>query len=127
MQRNTTIHWHGLLQANSQWSDGVPGLTQQPIEPGGTFVYRFKATPPGTYWYHSHVRAELMDGLYGPLFIRRKACAPTPWHLISNDSKDVAQMQKAANDPRFMVVSDWTKFNSSEYLYYQNYARVGIL
>ena len=32
------------------WSDGVPGLTQTPIEPGDSYVYRFKASPSGTYW-----------------------------------------------------------------------------
>ena len=52
------------------WSDGVPGLTQKPIEPGQSYVYRFKAYPPGTYWYHSHTRTTLLDGLYGPLHIR---------------------------------------------------------
>ena len=35
------------------WSDGVPGLTQTPIEPGASYIYRFKAYPPGTYWYEN--------------------------------------------------------------------------
>jgi hypothetical protein len=32
------------------WSDGMPGLSQTPIEPGRSFIYRFPATPAGTYW-----------------------------------------------------------------------------
>jgi FtsP/CotA-like multicopper oxidase with cupredoxin domain len=52
------------------WSDGTPGMSQKPIEIGQSFVYRFKASPAGTHWYHSHSRATVLDGLYGPIFIR---------------------------------------------------------
>jgi len=38
---------------DTPWSDGVPGLTQKPIEPGQSYVYKFKAYPPGQYWYVS--------------------------------------------------------------------------
>lgn len=37
------IHWHGLLQKNTPYMDGVPGNTQCPIAPGKTFTYRFQA------------------------------------------------------------------------------------
>lgn len=36
---------------DTPWSDGVPGLSQTPIEPGESYVYRFTAYPPGQYWY----------------------------------------------------------------------------
>ena len=42
----TTIHWHGLDVPNAM--DGVPGLTQPAVEPGGTFTYEFEARPAGT-------------------------------------------------------------------------------
>ena len=49
----TTVHWHGVhVPANM---DGVPGLSQEPIAPGGVFTYEFVATPAGTRWYHAHV------------------------------------------------------------------------
>merc|ERR1712169_89358 len=55
-----TIHWHGLLQRGSPDMDGVPGVTQFPIPPGGNFTYRFStADEYGFYWYHSHFRALL--------------------------------------------------------------------
>lgn len=50
MPFNTSIHWHGLQQQGTPWADGVPGLSQKPIEPGCTYVYRFSASPYGTYW-----------------------------------------------------------------------------
>jgi FtsP/CotA-like multicopper oxidase with cupredoxin domain len=52
--------------------DGVPGLSRPPIPPGEEFVYTFKATPPGTHWYHSHVGVQYGNGLYGPLIVEER-------------------------------------------------------
>ncbi|KAK2631285.1 hypothetical protein EUGRSUZ_L03139 [Eucalyptus grandis] len=38
---NLAIHWHGIRQIGSPWSDGTEGVTQCPILPGDTFTYRF--------------------------------------------------------------------------------------
>lgn len=65
LNASTTIHWHGIPIVNKM--DGVPGLTQPPIAPGGTFTYAFKVPVSGTYWYHSHSSAQLDRGMYGPL------------------------------------------------------------
>lgn len=67
LPERTTVHWHGVPVPNAM--DGVPGLTQQPIEPGSTFEYTFRAKPPGTYFYHSHAGLQLDRGLMGPLVI----------------------------------------------------------
>lgn len=47
-----TIHWHGLILPNNQ--DGVPGITQNPIQPHSEFTYQFYLQQNGTYWYHPH-------------------------------------------------------------------------
>jgi FtsP/CotA-like multicopper oxidase with cupredoxin domain len=67
-----TIHWHGINGFNA--SDGVAGLTQDAIKPGQTYIYRFVAEDPGTYWYHSHQMAdvETMGGLFGMLIVTPK-------------------------------------------------------
>ncbi|KAF6137566.1 hypothetical protein GIB67_031845, partial [Kingdonia uniflora] len=39
--QNVAIHWHGIPQIGSPWSDRTEGLTQCPIMPGDTFVYQF--------------------------------------------------------------------------------------
>lgn len=67
---NTSLHFHGIEQRGTPWSDGVPGLTQKPIQPGHSWTYRWKATQYGTYWYHAHAQSEIMDGLYGPIWIK---------------------------------------------------------
>ena len=63
----TTIHWHGVPVPNAM--DGVPGVTQAPVEPGESFTYEFVASTPGTYFYHSHSGLQLDRGLYGPLIV----------------------------------------------------------
>ncbi|MBA3259463.1 MAG: multicopper oxidase family protein, partial [Gemmatimonadales bacterium] len=66
----TTVHWHGirLEQAN----DGVPGLSQPAVPPGGRFIYRVRFPDAGVYWYHPHVREDVQQelGLYGNLLVR---------------------------------------------------------
>lgn len=63
----TTVHWHGLPVPNPM--DGVSGLTQGPVPPGGSFLYEFTADSPGTYLYHSHHGLQLDRGLVGPLVV----------------------------------------------------------
>lgn len=51
---SSTIHWHGLHQYETPFMDGVPFITQCPIPFSTEFRYAFKATEPGTQFYHSH-------------------------------------------------------------------------
>lgn len=70
LPQSTTIHWHGVRVPNAM--DGVPGVTQDPIEPGETFIYEFTPKDAGTFWFHPHVRGseQLERGLYGTLIVR---------------------------------------------------------
>jgi len=65
----TTLHWHGVRVPNAM--DGVPGLTQDTVEAGGTFVYTFTPPDPGTFFFHSHVNSveQIERGLYGVLVV----------------------------------------------------------
>ncbi|KAF6749988.1 laccase 3 precursor [Ephemerocybe angulata] len=70
MLRSTSIHWHGFFQAGSAWADGPAGVTQCPIAPGNSFLYRFKtAGQAGTFWYHSHHMSQYCDGLRGAMVV----------------------------------------------------------
>lgn len=55
------IHFHGIKQAASPWSDGVPGVTQAAIHPGASFVYRWRAEEAGTSFYHGHSRGHISE------------------------------------------------------------------
>ena len=70
LQAGTTIHWHGVPVPNPV--DGVPDVTQEPVASGGTFTYKFRAEPAGTYFYHSHVGLQLDRGLLGPLIVEEQ-------------------------------------------------------
>jgi CopA family copper-resistance protein len=81
--RQTSIHWHGLLVPFAM--DGVPGISFPGINPGETFVYEFPVIQSGTYWYHSHSGYQEQDGVYGPIIIEPKGAEPVAFdheHVI---------------------------------------------
>ena len=65
----TTIHWHGLRVPVGM--DGVPFLSQKPIEPGTTYHYEFQLHDAGTFWYHPHIDSsqQIGRGLHGVLIV----------------------------------------------------------
>lgn len=75
LKESTSLHWHGLFLPNKE--DGVPYLTQMPIEPNETFTYRFPIIQSGTHWYHSHSGLQEQIGMYGSLVLLKKKDDPT--------------------------------------------------
>ena len=65
----TTVHWHGVRVDNR--NDGVPDVTQDPVEPGESFTYEVKFPDQGVFWYHPHVREDVQQelGLYGNILV----------------------------------------------------------
>ena len=70
LEAEMIIHWHGMALPEANAIDGVPNVTQNPIEPGDKFVYEFDATPTRAHWYHSHVDLQSDRGLLGPLIVK---------------------------------------------------------
>lgn len=101
---STSIHWHGIHQTNSQWSDGTPTLTQCPIMPGDHFVYDFMASQdPGTFFYHSHSATQYGAGLTGAFIIESKN--------LENDK--IYQQFPYAND-QIVHLMDWNHASYAE-------------
>ncbi|EXJ84319.1 hypothetical protein A1O3_04986 [Capronia epimyces CBS 606.96] len=111
----TAIHFHGITQLGTPWSDGVPGLSQEPIQPGATFIYRWTADESGTYFYHSHRYGQIADGLYGAIIIYPRGSQESFFRSISNDSKDLAAIEIAAVHAIPIFVSDWTHYTFDEF------------
>jgi len=92
MDMETSVHWHGVFLPNKM--DGVPYLTQMPIKPHSTYLYKFPVIQNGTYWYHSHTMLQEQSGMYGALIFNKK------------------------NEPGIpalpVVLSDWTDMNPAE-------------
>lgn len=69
IEAGVTIHWHGYNVPNAM--DGVAGMTQDAVQVGEQFTYRFKANDEGTYWYHSHQQSseQVKRGLFGSFVV----------------------------------------------------------
>jgi len=69
VQEGVSLHWHGVDVPNAE--DGVPGVTQDAVRPGGQHVYRFVPDRAGTFWYHTHRDAvsTVQRGLFGALVV----------------------------------------------------------
>jgi hypothetical protein len=66
----TSMHWHGFeIPINM---DGGPGVSQEPIKPGGQFIYEFTLHQEGTYFYHSHMAMQEMMGMLGGFIMHPK-------------------------------------------------------
>lgn len=90
-----TIHWHGLAHENSMFMDGVPYVTQCPINFGSTFRYSFEAIEEGTFFYHSHAGHQKSNGVHGALVVRKPE--PKKRELFDEDLSE-----------HVIVLSDWT-------------------
>jgi hypothetical protein len=66
----TSMHWHGFEIPNEM--DGAPGASQDPIPPGGRFIYEFSLHQEGTYFYHSHMAMQEMMGMIGAFVMHPK-------------------------------------------------------
>ncbi len=84
----TSVHWHGLRLDNR--FDGVPGVTQDPVEPGETFQYRVYFPDAGIYWYHPHHREDVQQdlGLYGNMLVR----SPDPAYFNPVNREEVLML-----------------------------------
>ncbi|KIH94431.1 laccase TilA [Sporothrix brasiliensis 5110] len=114
MPYNATMHFHGIEMEGTNWSDGVPGLTQRPIQPGRSFLYEWKATQYGSYWYHAHERGQLDDGMIGPLVIRAKKTRPRPFESMANSTAQRQALLAAERTSRPLVLSDFRHVPSQD-------------
>jgi len=71
-----SVHWHGFELPITE--DGVPGVTQEPIPPGGEYVYEFDLHQTGTFFYHSHFPMQESFGMVGYFIVHPK----TAWQPV---------------------------------------------
>jgi FtsP/CotA-like multicopper oxidase with cupredoxin domain len=66
------IHFHGMLVRQTPQMDGVPYITQMPIESQCSYTYVFRAHPAGTYFYHSHAGLQSVTAFGGVIVHDRR-------------------------------------------------------
>jgi manganese oxidase len=106
----SAMHWHGFEIPHDM--DGGPGISQDPVKPGGRFVYEFTLHQEGTFFYHSHMAMQEMIGMLGA-FIMHPKTARSP----RVDRDFVLSMQEYAVLPNNTVPDtqkmefNWLVFN----------------
>ncbi len=73
---HTSVHWHGLRIPNDQ--DGVPYISQPPVNPGESWEYAFTPPDAGTYFFHTHCNTveQLGRGLAGIIIVEGDEVEP---------------------------------------------------
>ena len=69
LTEGTSLHFHGIHQVNTPFFDGSDTIAQPQLPTMHSLRYKFRAWPPGTHWYHSHVGMQYVDGQRGLLIV----------------------------------------------------------
>jgi zinc transporter, ZIP family len=82
-----TVHLHGI-HGTPDTMDGVAGISQEMIPPGGRFRYEFTASQSGTFIYHSHDNEQMVNsGLYGAIIVLPSH--PRPEERVQRDDVEL--------------------------------------
>ncbi|XP_054257860.1 uncharacterized protein LOC128982847 [Macrosteles quadrilineatus] len=100
---STSIHWHGHHQVRSPYMDGVPYVTQCPINPISAFRYTMNADNPGTLFWHAHTGVQRADGVFGAFIVRVPDSVNIHRNLYNEDLSE-----------HVMIVYDWTHQSSMD-------------
>ena len=115
------IHMHGMVLPNGM--DGVPDITQEPIEPGASFTYEWTTREAQVGMYHSHHNAHVQvpNGLLGAFYIGEMplpAGVPTPavdMPMVLNDAGTIGLSINGKSFPATAPIvaeqGDWIKLD----------------
>jgi CopA family copper-resistance protein len=147
LNEETSLHWHGLFLPNKM--DGVPFLTQMPIKPHTTYLYKYPIVQHGTHWYHSHSGLQEQIGMYGafimnkreewdiptipvvlsewtdrkPEEVHRSLKSATDWFAIQKGSTQSYAEAIRAGHFKTKVTNEWKRMNAMDVsdVYYDNF------
>jgi FtsP/CotA-like multicopper oxidase with cupredoxin domain len=147
LKEMTSLHWHGLFLPNRM--DGVPYLTQMPIKPGATYLYKFPIVQHGTHWYHSHSGLQEQIGMYGafimnkrkewdiptipvvisewtdmkPGEVHRSLHAATDWFAVQKGSTQSYSEAISKGHFKTKLTNEWKRMNAMDLtdIYYDNF------
>ncbi|XP_044755392.1 laccase-25-like [Coccinella septempunctata] len=106
---NLAMHWRGQPQNEAPFMDGVPMITQCPILGYTNFQYRFRASAPGTHFYHAFADSDRADGLFGAFIVRQSDKIEAHRKLYDEDLKE-----------HVIMLSEWTRDLVSEFSEFEN-------
>lgn len=91
-----TVHWRGQPQNEAPFMDGVPLVTQCPIPSYTTFQYKFRASSPGTHYWHAYSGFNSANGFFGALVVRQPEKLDPHRKLYDIDDKE-----------HVLLISEW--------------------
>jgi manganese oxidase len=118
---STGVHFHGIEVPFNM--DGVPDITQAPIQPGKSFTYEFTVDTPELGMYHSHHDAQVQvpDGMLGIFQVGDPALPPNTGPvtqvvpMVLNDAGVIGLSLNGksfpATAPIIAHVGDWVEIN----------------
>jgi plastocyanin len=121
LPESTVLHPHGFIVPNEM--DGVPDITQEPIEPGDSFTYEWVVREPMVGMYHSHHNAQVQvpNGLLGAFYagelpLPEGVTTPTvDMPLVLNDAGVIGYSLNGksfpATAPIVAAPGDWIKLD----------------
>ncbi|GAA5806722.1 hypothetical protein MFLAVUS_000070 [Mucor flavus] len=97
-----SVHFHGIRQVSSVDSDGVPFLTQRPLQPGESFLHEFDVPDQvGTFFYHAHVGLEEMS-VFGAIVVYESEASDP---IVTNG--ELVDGPFTYDDERIISLSEW--------------------
>jgi FtsP/CotA-like multicopper oxidase with cupredoxin domain len=111
LPESTVMHSHGLILPNAM--DGVPDITQDPIEPGETFTYEFTTREAQVAMYHSHHDSakQVTNGMLGAFYVGEMplpAGVPTSVKALPMILNDAGTIGYSLNGKSFPATAPYT-------------------
>jgi iron transport multicopper oxidase len=97
MRRSTSLNFDGVfVDTEHLIFEGTPFVSSCPVSPGGTFTHDLPLNPDqaGTFWYHSQLSVQYVDGLRGPL-------------IIYDDNDPHADLYDVDDEGTIIQLGDW--------------------
>ncbi|KAJ7893989.1 Cu-oxidase-domain-containing protein [Mycena leptocephala] len=96
MRLSTSIDFDGVfIDSNNVFNDGSPFVTACPFGPGESYTYTLPlGNQTGSFWYHSQLSVQYVDGLRGTL-------------IIYDPDDPLAHLYDIDDESTVLTVADW--------------------
>ncbi|KAJ0142805.1 Uncharacterized protein HZ326_14374 [Fusarium oxysporum f. sp. albedinis] len=95
----------GHKQTVGSWNNGTAGLSQFPTLPRSNWTNAYDTSGSwGLNWFIDHTTTASADGLAGALYIAPSLDRPRPYHLITNDTLELRQINQAEREIQHLII-----------------------
>ncbi|KAF5689871.1 multicopper oxidase [Fusarium denticulatum] len=105
----SSIHLSGIghKQTVGPWNDGTAGLSQFPTLPRSNWTNAYDTAGSwGLNWFIDHTTTASADGLAGAVYVAPSPDRRRPYHLITNDTLELRQINQAEREIRHLIIQN---------------------